>query len=207
MHPQFDGTTGLLLGIGVEKAAIAILTLIILIIAIAFIWSSGSPRSTTTTADSPAAGSARTAGETGPRSYTSRNRRPGRKHTGKRTDTARRCTHTNPAAATTGTSHPKRHDHRKELQQETAAPETGARPHKKPRLNQDFRDCGRARGGNSTSAPSASSLRLLPCAYPGIGKQKGREEKWGTIGRRTSDGIASPERGYHHRSFKTGLWE
>ena len=42
MPPQFDGTTGLLLGIGVEKAAIAILTLIILIIliiAIVFIWS------------------------------------------------------------------------------------------------------------------------------------------------------------------------
>ena len=36
MPPQFDGTTGLLLGIGVEKAAIGIL---ILIIAIAFIWS------------------------------------------------------------------------------------------------------------------------------------------------------------------------
>ena len=39
MPPQFDGTTGLLIGIGVEKVAIAILTLIILIIAIAFIWS------------------------------------------------------------------------------------------------------------------------------------------------------------------------
>ena len=36
MPPQFDGTTGLLLGIGVEKAAIGIL---VLIIAIAFIWS------------------------------------------------------------------------------------------------------------------------------------------------------------------------
>ena len=36
MPPQFDGTTGLLLGIGVEKVAIAIL---VLIIAIAFIWS------------------------------------------------------------------------------------------------------------------------------------------------------------------------
>ena len=39
MPPQFDGTTGLLLGTGVGKVAIATLVLIILIIAIPFIWS------------------------------------------------------------------------------------------------------------------------------------------------------------------------